>query len=73
MVFADSRYNFSSKQDKLPEWIRKYISTDFTNLSSDVAVSITRRFVREMAQPWDPLSHVGTDLWSKEHIPNQPT
>ena len=69
MVFADSRYSFASKQNKLPDWIRRSISSDSNNLSTDVAVAVTKQFIKEMAQPWDPQAHIGTDLWSVDHIP----
>jgi len=72
MVFADSRYGFASKLNKLPEWIRRCVSMDYNNLSTDVAVAVTQRFVREMAQPWDPALHLGTDLWDLEHLPTAP-
>lgn len=66
---TDSRYGFNSKLGKLPEWIKRCVSGDFNNLSTDVAIAVTKRFIREMAQPWDPAVHYGTDLWRPEHIP----
>lgn len=69
MVFADSRYNFPAKQSKLPDWIKKEITTDYTSLSTDVAVQIVKQFVREMAQPWELTSKIGKDLWAPHHIP----
>ena len=72
MVFADARYAFQSKQEKLPAWIRKDLSREYSGLDTDVALALIRRFVKEMAQPWDLSTKVGTELWALEHIPGQP-
>lgn len=69
MVFADSRYGVQSKMGKLPEWIKRGISQDCVNLSTDTAIALVKRFAREMGQPWDPAAHIPGDLWGPEHIP----
>ncbi len=72
MVFADSRYALPAKRDKLPAWIRQDMLADYTGLDTESAASLVRRFMREMAQPWELASKLGTELWAPEHIPNQP-
>lgn len=72
MVLADARYAFKAKQDKLPAWIRKDLSREYSGLDSDVALALIRRFIREMAQPYDLGAKIGTELWALEHIPGQP-
>ena len=69
MVFADDRYAAPSKLSKLPEWIANALSGSNVNISVDVAVSLAREFLREMAQPWDPEEHLGHDLWTADMIP----
>lgn len=69
MVFADSRYALADKRDKLPAWIRQDMRTELTGLDTEVAAALVRRFVREMAQPWDLASKLGTELWDASHIP----
>jgi DNA excision repair protein ERCC-2 len=71
-VFADSRFALPGKRDKLPAWLRQDLLADHIGLDTDSAALLVRRFVREMAQPWDLASKLGTELWGPEHIPNQP-
>jgi DNA excision repair protein ERCC-2 len=71
-AYFSSSFSYCFFVDKLPHWIRQEIQTDFTSLSTDVSVTLVRRFVREMAQPWDLASKIGTELWAKPHLPDQP-
>lgn len=50
MVMADYRFEKSDKKSKLPKWIGNCLEPGNTNLSVDMAVSIAKRFFREMAQ-----------------------
>uniref|UniRef100_A0A0G4HEZ2 DNA 5'-3' helicase n=1 Tax=Chromera velia CCMP2878 TaxID=1169474 RepID=A0A0G4HEZ2_9ALVE len=52
MIFADSRYARADKREKLPPWVRKYLENSNLNLSTDLAVSTTRAFLKEMSQPY---------------------
>ena len=54
MVFADRRYNSHDKRSKLPGWITARLRDEHLNLSTDMAVHVARRFMREMSQPMDP-------------------
>jgi len=67
MVFADKRYQRSDKRDKLPRWITSHLRDSHLNLSTDMLVSITRDFMRSMAQPYD-RGEVGKSLLSKEAV-----
>ena len=53
MVFADSRYNRHDKRSKLPKWILQFMNDSFLNLSTDMAISHVKHFLRMMGQPVD--------------------
>jgi hypothetical protein len=59
VVFGDKRYNRNDKRDKLPQWIRQFMTESCLNLSTDMAVHRARLFLREMAQP-EPASSAGS-------------
>lgn len=67
MIFADKRFARSDKRAKLPRWINQYISETSSNLSTDMAISLAKRFVRTMAQPFDH-SQTGVSLWTMDHV-----
>jgi DNA excision repair protein ERCC-2 len=53
MIFADSRYNRYEKRSKLPKWILQFMSEAYLNLSTDMAISHVKQFLRLMGQPID--------------------
>jgi DNA excision repair protein ERCC-2 len=53
MVFADKRFSRNDKKSKLPFWISQKITEANTNLSTDMAVAQTKRFLRLMGQQYD--------------------
>ena len=53
MIFADSRYNRHDKRSKLPKWILQFLSDQYLNLSTDMALQHVRHFLRQMSQPID--------------------
>lgn len=67
MVFADKRFARADKRNKLPKWIASSISEGTSNLSTDMAVAIARKFLRSMAQPYEG-TQVGVSLWTEEEI-----
>lgn len=67
MVFADKRFARVDKRNKLPKWIASSISDASSNLSTDMAVAIAKKFLRTMAQPFEG-SQVGISLWTEEEI-----
>ena len=52
MVLADKRYNSTDKRGKLPGWITSALKEEHLNLSTDMALHVTRKFMRDMAQPF---------------------
>ena len=68
MVLADKRYGRADKLSKLPKWIQNYVTDTATNLSTDMGIAMTKRFLKSMAQPFDHSSQLGSSLWSLEDI-----
>lgn len=71
MVFADKRFNRQDKRGKLPKWIGSSISEVNSNLSLDVALGQTKKFLREMAQPYDLREKIGESLLREEDLVNR--
>ena len=46
------RFARNDKRGKLPKWIQEHLKDSVCNLSTDEAVQCTKRFLREMAQPF---------------------
>lgn len=66
MVLADRR--FQKKRSQLPKWINQALSEVDTNLSTDMAVSSARRFLKTMAQPFRAKDQEGISTWSPEDL-----
>ncbi len=68
MVLADRR--FQKKRTQLPKWINQALpdADADANLSTDMAVSSARRFLRIMAQPFRTQDQDGISTWSIEHL-----
>lgn len=62
MILADRR--FSRKRNQLPKWITQGLSEADLNLSTDMAISNAKQFLRTMAQPTDPKDQQGVSVWS---------
>jgi len=73
MIFADNRYNRIDKRSKLPQWIGQFLSAGHLNLSTDVAVSMSSDFLREMGQPIEKKDQIGISLWTLKDVEQQPT
>lgn len=73
MVLADKRFARQDKRAKLPKWITQAILEANLDLSADMATQLGRRFFREMAQPFDPKSQIGTTMLSESDISNENT
>ena len=69
MIFADKRYSRQEKRSKLPKWISSEMPEGVVNLSTDVAVQMSKHFLKVMAQPFE-RSQLGTSLWDEEFIKN---
>ena len=46
------RFGRSDKRLKLPRWIQEHLKDSMCNLSTDEAVQVSKRFLRNMAQPF---------------------
>ena len=68
MCFADKRFARSDKRGKLPRWIQEYMRESVLNLSTEEAVNISRRFLREMAQPFPREDQLGVSLLTVEQV-----
>ncbi|KAG5954005.1 DNA-dependent ATPase of the nucleotide excision repair factor 4 complex [Claviceps sorghi] len=66
MVLADRR--FQKKRTQLPKWINQGLLDVDTNLSTDMAVSSARRFLRTMAQPFNGKDQEGISTWGYEDL-----
>ncbi|CAM9725934.1 unnamed protein product, partial [Hapterophycus canaliculatus] len=62
VILADSRYNRHDKRSKLPGWVLQFLDESHLNMSADNAVAMARMFLKDMAQPLDPLRLKGTML-----------
>lgn len=62
VVLADSRYNRHDKRSKLPGWVLQFLEESHLNMSSDTAMGLARLFLKDMAQPLDPMRLHGTML-----------
>ncbi|KAI9736641.1 MAG: DNA-dependent ATPase of the nucleotide excision repair factor 4 complex [Cirrosporium novae-zelandiae] len=66
MVLADKR--FQRKRTQLPKWINQTMADADTNLSTDMAVSQAKSFLRTMAQPFKGRDQEGISTWSLEDL-----
>ncbi|BEI91217.1 uncharacterized protein CcaverHIS019_0400370 [Cutaneotrichosporon cavernicola] len=67
MIFADRRFARQDKRSKLPRWINQYITDAHSNLSTDMAVVLAKKFIRQISQPFDHTK-TGISLWTVEDI-----
>jgi DNA excision repair protein ERCC-2 len=68
MVFADKRFARADKRDKLPRWIAAQINEAHSNLSSDMALVESVRFLKQMAQDMPSDGKNGVSLWDVSDI-----
>lgn len=66
MVLADRR--FQKKRAQLPKWINQALLDSEMNLSTDMAVSAARRFLKVIAQPFPAEAQEGTSIWNKKDL-----
>ncbi|KZZ94874.1 DNA helicase (DNA repair), Rad3 type [Moelleriella libera RCEF 2490] len=66
MVLADRR--FQKKRNQLPKWINQGLIDLDTNLSTDMAISSARRFLRSMAQPFHARDQDGISTWGYDDL-----
>ncbi len=52
------RFSRTDKRTKLPKWIASCVSDACTNLSTDMAVSVAKHFLKTMGQPFEEVAGV---------------
>ncbi|TCD60589.1 DNA-dependent ATPase of the nucleotide excision repair factor 4 complex [Steccherinum ochraceum] len=67
MVFADKRFARADKRAKLPRWINQYITETASNLSTDMALTLSKLFMRTISQN-TTVDQTGISLWRVEDI-----
>ncbi|KAF8964680.1 hypothetical protein BDZ97DRAFT_1659853 [Flammula alnicola] len=67
MIFADKRYARADKRAKLPRWINQYITETASNLSTDMAITLSKLFMRTISQNPNE-NQTGISLWTLEDI-----
>lgn len=66
MVLADRR--FARKRNQLPKWISQAILDGDINMSIDMAVAASKKFLRTMAQPSDSEDQNGVSVWNEQQV-----
>jgi len=66
MVLADKR--FQRKKGQLPKWIAQAMQDGETNLSTDMAIANAKKFLKNMAQPFDSKDQEGISTWTPEDL-----
>jgi len=51
----------------LPKWIDQYIIEAHSNMSTDMAISLSKKFIRQISQPFDH-TQTGHSLWTLDDI-----
>ncbi|GLB34959.1 putative helical and beta-bridge domain containing protein [Lyophyllum shimeji] len=67
MVFADKRFARADKRAKLPRWINQYITETASNLSTDMALTLSKIFMRTISQNPNE-NQTGISLWTVEDV-----
>ncbi|KAG7198223.1 hypothetical protein KM043_005630 [Ampulex compressa] len=68
MVFADKRFSRADKRSKLPKWIQEHLTDNLCNLSTEEAIQISKRWLRQMAQPFTREDQLGLSLLTREQL-----
>lgn len=68
MIFADKRFSRQDKRSRLPKWIQEHLTNENVNLSTEEAMQIARRWLRQMAQPFSREDQLGISLLTLEQL-----
>ncbi|QQP36691.1 TFIIH basal transcription factor complex helicase XPD subunitlike [Caligus rogercresseyi] len=68
MIFADKRFGRNDKKSKLPKWIQEHLSDNLCNLSTEEAMMISKKWLRQMAQPFSREDQLGISLLTLEQL-----
>ena len=61
------RFARADKRAKLPRWINQYITETASNLSTDMAITLSKLFMRTISQNPNE-NQTGISLWTVEDI-----
>ena len=64
---ALQRFARADKRAKLPRWINQYITETASNLSTDMALTLSKQFMRMISQNPNE-NQTGISLWTLEDI-----
>lgn len=67
LLVSSQRFARADKRAKLPKWINQYITESHSKLSTDMAIALSRHFIRSISQPYDH-SITGISVWSLEQL-----
>lgn len=71
MIFADKRFARIDKKGKLPKWIQEHLRDSMCNLSTEESIQISRKWLRQMAQPFTREDQLGVSLLTIEQLETQ--
>lgn len=66
MILADKR--FLKKRNQLPKWINNAILEAEVNMSTEAAVGASKKFLKDMAQPFNSKDQDGISTWSIDDL-----
>ena len=66
-TFSLQRFARADKRAKLPRWINQYITETASNLSTDMALTLSKLFMRTISQNPNE-NQTGISLWTLEDI-----
>lgn len=62
MIFADKRFSRQDKRSRLPKWIQEHLTDNYCNLSTEEAMQMARKWLKQMAQPFSREDQLGISL-----------
>jgi len=66
-IGTQQRFARADKRAKLPRWINQYITETASNLSTDMALTLSKLFMRTISQNPNE-NQTGVSLWTLEDI-----
>lgn len=67
MLTSGQRFARADKRAKLPRWINQYITETASNLSTDMALTLSKLFMRSISQNPNE-NQTGISLWTLEDV-----
>lgn len=64
---STKRFARADKRAKLPRWINQYITETASNLSTDMAITLSKLFMRTISQNPNE-NQTGVSLWTLEDV-----